>query len=173
MTRLITSVAVLALLSGCNRNTFYSAPSVDGLRFTAGTAILSDTLAVTAHAVNRSTKPVHLEFSQCKSLSDLSIELQHGDRLWSSRTWELQRAKAIADTTSRRNVPVCVPYGLSTSLNPGASFPYVLRVALQEVRGDSLGAGSYRVIARIDINGRHIKHIMAGEIHVPPPPDTR
>ena len=126
-----------------------------------------------AHAVNASSKGVALEFSQCDTSKSLSIDLRRGDRLWSSRRWKIQQAKAVAGDSSNPYEIVCVGGLLATVLNPGTGFSFVLRIPTRAVLGDTLEAGSYRVIARLDINGRQINGITAGQVNVPQPPNPR
>jgi hypothetical protein len=171
VTRLIAPLVILALSTGCHRNTYYGSPSIDGLRFSADAAIVGDTLRVVARAENASTKVVELELSQCYPFSSLSVELRRRRRIWNSHSWEEQQAKSAA--LNNPYEVVCAGGVMSTNLSPGASVPFVLRIPVGAVLGDSLNAGSYRVVARLDVNGRRTKDIMAGAVDIAAPPDTR
>jgi hypothetical protein len=164
------AASVIALISviGCHRRTYYTPPPIDGLHFDARANVVTDTLVVTARAANTSHKYVAVEFDGCGGVSDLSVQLLQGDRLWDSRLWETKRLKAIADS-SGQIMQVCAGAVVETQMKPGSVMPYMLRIPSARILGDSLGGGRYRVIANLIINGRFVRGLNAGEIELPPP----
>lgn len=175
----IALVVMLAAVTGChNRRSYYIPPSTDGLRFDASAALAGpafDTLAVRVRAVNTSTTHVRVEFDQCDKFSSVVVRASVSGRTWDSRTWELGRVQTVTDSAHRRVEEVCAGNILETIISPGRALMYDFRVGTSEVLGDSLGAGIYRIRAGIDINGRHVRNLKAGEIQIPffEQPDTR
>ena len=139
----ITLFTLLALASGCHSHrSYYTPPSINGLRFSAGVRLAGaagDTLAVSVRAVNTSTKDVLVECGHCSRLN---------------------------------TVVVLASFGGRAIVSPGQVLTHDLRVRLSEILGDSLGAGRYRITAGIDINGRHVRNLKAGDVEIPLLTDT-
>jgi hypothetical protein len=172
--RLIAIIAVFAASTGCHpRRTHYTAPSIDGLRFTAHAEVFADTLDLTVDAINRAGRRIVIEVDPCARLNTVSVKAIGAGKEWDSRIWELDRVKATYGTVQRRFEPVCAGGVLVAVLQPGARLPHRLKLPLKQIVGDSLSAGKYQIVAAVSLNGRTIRDLKAGEIYVLPPPNTR
>jgi hypothetical protein len=166
--RIAASVITLIAIIGCHRRTYYTPPPIDGLRFDARAIVAADTLVVSARAANTAQKYVAIEFDNCGGPSDLSVQLTQRARQWDSRVWETHRLKAAADS-SRQILQVCAGSPIEIQMKPGSVMPYILRIPIRRILGDSLSGGRYRVTATLVINARVVKGLNAGEVELPPP----
>jgi hypothetical protein len=161
---------MLASLIGChNRHRYYVGPTISGLSFTANAEVVGparDTLSVTVDALNGSNEGVSIEFNPCAGLSQLVVKADRKHRTWDSRVWEAQRLQLLRDTASRRIEEVCVGGVPTLTLPPGKAYTYSLRTPFSRILGDSLAQGIYQITALLEINGRTIKSLKAGEIDI-------
>jgi hypothetical protein len=167
---------IIAMVSCHNRGGKYLGPSITGLSFQASSAIIGltrDSLAVRVIATNNSDRMVKIEFSQCSQLGDITAVVAANGRRWNSRIWETRRLDR--GKTHAGSEQLCVGGELVGSFPPGARHTYSLVVPIGEILGDSLIAAIYRVTAALDINGRRVRNLPAGEVEISlrPPPNTR
>lgn len=163
---LLLSAALLP--SGCNsRRTNYEGLSIEGFHFGAHATVVgtgADTLWVSATAENVSDHQLFDEWDSCYRVNRLAIVAQGDSRFWDSKVWEIGRIPVYHDSTGRIMELACAGMGLRTTLPPGTSTSYELRVPVKQILGDSLAAGRYKINARIVINGRETKNLTAGEV---------
>jgi hypothetical protein len=52
------------------------------------------------------------------------------------------------------------------SFLPGSAHTFSLTIPVVEILGDSLDAGTYGVTTSLDINGRHVRNLFAGDVEI-------
>jgi hypothetical protein len=169
---------IAAFIIGCHhRSSYYVGPPIKGLSFHAEAATvgpLGDALSVRVIARNNSNGPVSIEFSGCSRVNPIAAVAISKGRKWISRTWETQRIEQTRPAVGSRLQEVCAGGHVVGSFLRGSAHTFSLTIPVVEILGDSLDPGTYRVTTSLDINGRHVRNLFAGDVEITrPPPDTR
>jgi hypothetical protein len=158
------------LLLGChNQRPFANGALVDDFRLGAFASVEGahgDTLRISATAENVSGRNLLVLGSSHDQLNRLTVEMQSDRSHWDSRVWDLRLHPPCQDHVTNGIQTLCDGNAVGRAVPPGKLIRFELRVPMSEILDDSLPPGTYKVTARVEINGQTSSTLPAGSVEL-------